>query len=38
MATGSLALLAVLAGIAGYALYNHIKSQKKSVFVRPHDR
>lgn len=38
MATGSLALLAALAGIAGYSLYNHLKSQKKSTFVRPHDR
>ncbi len=38
MATGSLTLLAVLAGIAGYALYKHLKSQKKSAFVRPHDR
>jgi hypothetical protein len=38
MATGSLALLAVLAGIAGYSLYKHFKSQKKSTFVRPHDR
>ncbi len=38
MATGSLALLAALAGIAGYSLYNHFKFQKKSTFVRPHDR
>ncbi len=38
MATGSLALMAVLARIAGYALYKHFKSQKKSAFVRPHDR
>ncbi len=38
MATGSLALLAVLAGIAGFALYKHLKSQKKSALVRPHDR
>lgn len=30
MATGSLALLAVLAGIAGFALYKHLKSQKKA--------
>lgn len=38
MATGSLALLAVLVGIAGYALYKHFKSQKKSALVRPYDR
>ncbi|BEO28813.1 hypothetical protein SMQC21_23930 [Serratia marcescens] len=38
MATGSLALLAALAGIASYALYKHFKFQKKSTFVRPHDR
>lgn len=30
MATGSLALLAVLAGIAGFALYKYLKSQKKA--------
>ncbi|WP_116431014.1 hypothetical protein, partial [Klebsiella pneumoniae] len=38
MATGSLALLAVLAGIAGFALYKHLKSQKKSTLIRPYDR
>ena len=38
MATGSLALLAVLAGIAGFALYKHLKSQKKSTFIRPYDQ
>ena len=38
MATGSLALLAVLAGIAGFALYKHLKSQKKSTLVRRYDR
>ncbi|BEN55020.1 hypothetical protein SMKC058_22840 [Serratia marcescens] len=38
MATGSLALLAALAGIAGYSLYKHFKFQKKSTFVRLHDR
>lgn len=38
MATASLALLAALAGIAGHSLYKHLKYQKKSTFVRPHDR
>lgn len=38
MATGSLVLLAALAGIASYSLYKHFKSQKKSTFVRPRDR
>ena len=38
MATGSLALLAVLAGIAGFALYKHLKSQKKSTLIRPAQR
>jgi hypothetical protein len=38
MATEYLSLLAVLAGIAGFALYKHFKSQKKSTLLRPHDR
>lgn len=38
MATGSLTLLAALAGIAGYSIYKHLKSKKKSTFARPRDR
>lgn len=38
MATEYMSLLAILAGIAGYALYKHVKSQKKSSLIRPHDR
>jgi hypothetical protein len=38
MATEYLFLLAVLAGISGFALYMHLKSQKKRTLPRPHDR
>ncbi|SPZ59735.1 Uncharacterised protein [Serratia quinivorans] len=38
MATEYLSLLAVLAGIAGFALYKHFKSQKKNTLLRPYDR
>lgn len=38
MATEYVSLLVVLAGIAGFALYKHFKSQKKNTQLRPHDR
>lgn len=38
MAAEYLALLVALTGVAGYALYKHFKSQRKSTLVRPHDR
>ncbi|CAI0737826.1 Uncharacterised protein [Serratia proteamaculans] len=38
MATEYLLLLAALAGISGFALYKHFKSQKKSTLLRPYDR
>ncbi|ANS43632.1 hypothetical protein Q5A_015915 [Serratia inhibens PRI-2C] len=38
MATEYMSLLAILAGIAGYALYKHFKLQKKNTLVRPRDR
>ena len=38
MATEYLSLLVVLTGIAGFALYKHFKSLKKSTLLRPYDR
>ncbi len=38
MATEYLSLLAALIGLAGYALYKHFSSQKKSALVRPRQR